>query len=181
MKWTGQKLPKLDMNDIRPIFHFYILIPRKCPRKTLFQHTVPPFPSGFSEHSTALNLLMLMAPSSTSFLNNESARLLRDKRHSKVGTRPEAFHNVCQKLVLFSTLLKPNKASNMNRTRKCLINLIIHSMWILLFAFWQNFRYLKKGYQTSHILKLFLQFFFIQNVMYNLASVRLWNFKDGGS
>ena len=35
------------------------------------------------------------------FLNNESARLLPDKRHSKVGTRPEAFHNVCQNWPFF--------------------------------------------------------------------------------
>ena len=119
----------------------YILIPRKCPRKTLFQHTVPP-PSEFSEHPTALNLLMLMAPSSTSFLNNESARLLPDKRHSKVGTRPEAFHNVCQNWPFFQPFW--NQTSNMNRTRKCLINLNFHSMWILLvFAFWKTFDILK--------------------------------------
>ena len=64
-------------------------------------NTQCPLPSGFSEHPRALNLLMLMAPSSTSFLNNESARLLPDKRHSKVGTRPEAFHNVCQNWPFF--------------------------------------------------------------------------------
>ena len=67
---------------------------------TLLLAPSPPS-SRFSEFPTALNLLMLMAPSSTSFLNNESARLLPDKRHSKVGTRPEAFHNVCQNWPFF--------------------------------------------------------------------------------
>ena len=32
-----QKLPKFDINDRRLSFHCYILIPRKCPRKTPFK------------------------------------------------------------------------------------------------------------------------------------------------
>ena len=32
-----QKLPKFDINDLRLSFHCNILIPRKCPRKTLFK------------------------------------------------------------------------------------------------------------------------------------------------
>ena len=98
---------------------------------------------------------------------------LADKRHSKVGTRPEAFHNVCQNWPFFRTLLKPNRASNMNRTRKCLINLIIHSMWILLFAFWKTFDILKSFikphtcWSCSSIL-----FSFYQNVMYSALSRR---------
>ena len=32
-----QKLPKCDINDLRLLFHRYILIPRKCPRKTPFK------------------------------------------------------------------------------------------------------------------------------------------------
>ena len=32
-----QKLPKFDINNIRLLFHCYILIPRKCPRKTPFK------------------------------------------------------------------------------------------------------------------------------------------------
>ena len=35
---------KFYENELRLKFHCYILIPRKCPRKTLFQHTVPPRP-----------------------------------------------------------------------------------------------------------------------------------------
>ena len=35
---------KFYKNELRLWFHCYILIPRKCPRKTLFQHTVPPVP-----------------------------------------------------------------------------------------------------------------------------------------
>ena len=35
-----QKLPKFDINDLRLLFHCFILIPRKCPRKIPFQHTV---------------------------------------------------------------------------------------------------------------------------------------------
>ena len=35
------KLPEFDLNDLRLSFHYYILIPRKCLRKTPFQHTVP--------------------------------------------------------------------------------------------------------------------------------------------
>ena len=31
-----KKLPKFDRNDLRLLFHYYILIPRKCPRKTYF-------------------------------------------------------------------------------------------------------------------------------------------------
>ena len=43
--WLGvdkvlQKLPKSYKSEVRHLFHCYILIPRKCPRKTLFQHTV---------------------------------------------------------------------------------------------------------------------------------------------
>ena len=30
--------------SLRHYFHCYISIPRKCPHKTLFQHTVPPSP-----------------------------------------------------------------------------------------------------------------------------------------
>ena len=32
-----QKLPKFDINDLKHLFHYYILIPRKCPRKTPFK------------------------------------------------------------------------------------------------------------------------------------------------
>ena len=32
-----QKLPKFDINDLRLLFHCYILIPRKCPRKIPFK------------------------------------------------------------------------------------------------------------------------------------------------
>ena len=32
-----QKLPKFDINDLKLLFHSYILIPRKCPRKTPFK------------------------------------------------------------------------------------------------------------------------------------------------
>ena len=36
-----QKLPKFDINDLRLLFHCNILIPRKCPRKTLFKAQCP--------------------------------------------------------------------------------------------------------------------------------------------
>ena len=36
-----QKLPKFDKNDLRLLFHCNILIPRKCPRKTLFKGQCP--------------------------------------------------------------------------------------------------------------------------------------------
>ena len=32
-----QKLPKFDINDLKLLFHCYILIPRKCPRETPFK------------------------------------------------------------------------------------------------------------------------------------------------
>ncbi len=37
-----QKVPKFDINDIRILFYCYILIPRKCPRKTPFKTQCPP-------------------------------------------------------------------------------------------------------------------------------------------
>ena len=37
-----QKLPKFDINDLKLLFHCYILIPRKCPRKTQFKTQCPP-------------------------------------------------------------------------------------------------------------------------------------------
>ena len=37
-----QKLPKFYINDLRLLFHCNILIPRKCPRKTLFKTQCPP-------------------------------------------------------------------------------------------------------------------------------------------
>ena len=40
-----QKLPKFDINDLRLLFHCYILIPRKCPHKTPFKTQCPPSPS----------------------------------------------------------------------------------------------------------------------------------------
>ena len=36
-----QKLPKIDINDLRLLFYCYILIPRKCPRKTPFKTQCP--------------------------------------------------------------------------------------------------------------------------------------------
>ena len=36
-----QKLTKSYKSELRHLFQFCILIPRKCPRKTPFQHTVP--------------------------------------------------------------------------------------------------------------------------------------------
>ena len=39
-----QKLTESYKNKPRHLFQCYILIPRKCPRKTPFQHTVPPLP-----------------------------------------------------------------------------------------------------------------------------------------
>ena len=38
-----QKLTKSYKSELRHVFQRCILIPRKCPRKTPFQHTVPPF------------------------------------------------------------------------------------------------------------------------------------------
>ena len=32
-----QKLPKFDINDLKLLFHCYILIPKKCPRKIPFK------------------------------------------------------------------------------------------------------------------------------------------------
>ena len=45
--WLGvnkvlQKVTKSYKNELRLLFQCCILIPRKCPRKTPFQHTVPP-------------------------------------------------------------------------------------------------------------------------------------------
>ena len=40
-----QKLPKFDINDIRLLFHCYILILRKCPRKIPFKTQCPTPPS----------------------------------------------------------------------------------------------------------------------------------------
>ena len=37
-----QKLPKFDINDLRLLFHCNILIPKKCPRKTLFKAQCSP-------------------------------------------------------------------------------------------------------------------------------------------
>ena len=37
-----QKLPKYDINDLRLLFYCYILIPRKCSRKTPFKTQCPP-------------------------------------------------------------------------------------------------------------------------------------------
>ena len=39
-----QKLPKFDINDLKLLFHCYILISRKCPRKTPFKTQCPPPP-----------------------------------------------------------------------------------------------------------------------------------------
>ena len=56
--WFGvdkvlQKLTKSYKSDLRHLFQCCILIPRKCPRKIPFQHTVPP-PSNFSDFPPAL-------------------------------------------------------------------------------------------------------------------------------
>jgi hypothetical protein len=56
--WLGvnsvlQKLTKSYKSELRHLFQCCILIPRKCPRKTPFQHTVP-LPPRFSEFPTAL-------------------------------------------------------------------------------------------------------------------------------
>ena len=40
-----QKLPKFDINDLKFLFHCYVLIPRKCPRKTPFKTQCPPSPN----------------------------------------------------------------------------------------------------------------------------------------
>ena len=45
--WLGvdkdiKEVLKFYKNELRLWFHCTILIPRKCPPKTLFQHTVPP-------------------------------------------------------------------------------------------------------------------------------------------
>ena len=50
--WLGvdkvlQKLTKSYKSELRHLFQCCILIPRKCPRKTPFQHTVPPVWTGF--------------------------------------------------------------------------------------------------------------------------------------
>ena len=36
-----QKLPKFDINDLKLLFHCYILILRRCPRKTPFKTQCP--------------------------------------------------------------------------------------------------------------------------------------------
>ena len=36
-----QKLPKFDIYDLKLLFHCNILIPKKCPRKTLFKTQCP--------------------------------------------------------------------------------------------------------------------------------------------
>ena len=38
-----QKLQKFDINNLRLLFHYYILIPRKCPHKTPFKRQCPPW------------------------------------------------------------------------------------------------------------------------------------------
>ena len=39
-----KKLPKCDIDDLKLLFHCYILIPRKCPRKTPFKtHSALPY------------------------------------------------------------------------------------------------------------------------------------------
>ena len=57
--WLGvdkvlQKLTKSYKNELRHLFQCIILIPRKCPHKTPFQHTVPPSPSRFLDLPTVL-------------------------------------------------------------------------------------------------------------------------------
>ena len=43
--WQGHwKILKFYKNELRYLFQCFILIPRKCPRKTLFQYTRPPCP-----------------------------------------------------------------------------------------------------------------------------------------
>ena len=51
-----QKLPKFDINDLRLLFHCYILIPRKCPHKNPLKTQCPP---GFINLPTVLFLLRL--------------------------------------------------------------------------------------------------------------------------
>ena len=44
LAWVGKDITEIlksYKNELRLQFYCYILIPRKCPRKTLFQHTVP--------------------------------------------------------------------------------------------------------------------------------------------
>ena len=63
--WLGvnkvlQKLTKSYKSELRHLFQCCILIPRKCPRKTPFQHTVPPSPI-FLTFRHAWNVLWLLS------------------------------------------------------------------------------------------------------------------------
>ena len=57
--WLGvdkelQKLTKSYKNELKHLFQYCILISRKCPHKTPFQHTVPHPPPRFSDLPTSL-------------------------------------------------------------------------------------------------------------------------------
>ena len=63
-----QKLPKYDINDLRHLFHWYILIARKCPRKTPFKTQCPPPPHpSFSYLPTALRIISICHRSMNNF------------------------------------------------------------------------------------------------------------------
>ena len=57
-----QKLPKFDINDLRLLFHCNILIPRKCPRKTLFKAPCNAGADSLPPHSIAINWVIVNDP-----------------------------------------------------------------------------------------------------------------------
>ena len=63
-----QKLPKYDINDLRLLFHSYILIPRKCPSKT---------PSRFSDLPTGLLCKYLACLAASRFWNLENLVVIK--------------------------------------------------------------------------------------------------------
>ena len=93
--WLGveqglQKLPKIVINDLRLLFHCYILIPRKCPCKTPFKIQCPPPPT----NPTALEAM----PGLTSC---QRKTIVRSSNPNNIMTKPWIFS---LKLILFCSL-----------------------------------------------------------------------------
>ena len=85
-----QKLTKSYKSELRDLFQCSILIPRKCPRKTPFQHTVPPLPPGsdspvshsfFYRLCTLSNLWAVIYFILLIFLMNENISLHKKKKN----------------------------------------------------------------------------------------------------
>ena len=105
--WLGvgkdvKEILRFYKNELRVWFHCYISIPRKCLRKTLFQHTMPlqilcrlitPMsnreqnsPPRFSDHPTVLNIIQVDILCNTKETNHKLCNRKKSECHKDCST-----------------------------------------------------------------------------------------------